>query len=504
MPTEQQSSSARLVRQLTSVDASFLAMEDARTFAHVCGLCILDPSTAPGGTFTLSDALELIEQRLHLLPPFRWRLAKVPLGLDHPYWAVDPDFDLEFHVRELALPAPGDNEQLAAQVERLVARPLDRSRPLWELYLIQGLSGDRMALLTKMHHALIDGVSGAEILGVLFDTDPEGRELPPRTEGDDMDRLPASLELVARAAFNWPVRAASAARGISRTLPKLEGFPTVDDIPGASMVGRMIGRSVSPGSRDRDGEVVEHPSTRPPRTSLNGSISAHRKFSFGSIPLDTVKQVKNEYGVTVNDVIVALSAGAVREFLIRHDDLPSEPLVAMIPISTRKPDEKGTYGNRVSAMIVPIPTDEPDPVERLRRTHSELARAKEKLGALPADLLTDVTNFVPPALFARATRATTRLGTSQRFSPLFNLTVSNVPGPPVQLYVGGARLESNYPVSVITDGVALNITVLSYRDQVDFGVVADRELAPDLDLILDTVRADLKKLEEMAPETAGR
>lgn len=501
MPESEQSARPWLVRQLTSTDASFLALEDARTYAHVSGLAILDPSSAPGGTFDLADMLELLEGRLHMLPPFQWRLEGVPLGLDHPYWVTDPDFDLEFHVRELALPAPGDDAQLAAQVERLVARPLDRSRPLWELYLIQGLEGGRMALLTKIHHAVVDGVSGAEIMGILLDSEPSGRKIPPKPEGDGARRIPGSLELLGRAAVNGPRRAVEGLGGIVKTVPRLEGFPSVESLPGVRRIGRLAGVDIP--EESRDGDVPDRPSTRAPRTVFNGQVSAQRRFAFGSISLDSVKKVKSEYGMTVNDVIVALSAGALREFLILLDDLPVDPLVAMIPISTRSAEEVGTYGNRVSAMFVPIPTNEADVVKRLDLTHGELARAKEHLGALPADLLTDATNFVPPALFARATRATTALGASQRFSPFFNVTISNVPGPPAQLYIGGAKLEANYPVSVISDGVGLNITVLSYRGQVDFGIVADRELAPDLGPIMGTIERDLEELDRRATEASG-
>ena len=493
----------RVVRQLTSLDAQFLAIENGRNFAHFCGLAVLDPSTAPDGTLTLEDMQELIEQRLHLLPPFRWRLEEVPLGIDHPYWINDPDFDLEFHVRELALPAPGDDAQLSAQVERLVARPLDRSRPLWELYVIQGLQGNRVALLSKIHHSVIDGVSGAEIMGTLYDLDPAGRELPPRPEPGKAGGTPNPVGLLARGALNTPKRVVSAIRDIPRTLPNLDEIATLRGVPGIATIGRISDRAHLATHKDRDGHVLERPTARAPRTSLNGPVSAQRRFSFGSLSLDAVKRVKNAYGVKVNDVIVSLSAGALRDFLLARDDLPDEPLVAMIPISVRTEDEVGTYGNRISTMVVPIPTDEPDPVERLRRANEELSRAKDYYGELPADLLTEVNDAFPPALFARVARAAVSLGASPRFHPHFNVTISNVPGPPVPLYVAGALLEHNYPVSVIVDGVGLNITVLSYLDEVDFGIIGDRDLAPDFDSVMDSVRSDLEALEERAAEQAA-
>ena len=496
MPETQFSDDGHLVRQLTSFDAQFLAIEDACNFSHVSGLAILDPSTAPGGELVLDDVQQLILNRLHLLPPFRWRLAEVPFGIDHPWWVEDPDFDIEFHVRELALPRPGNNEQLMVQVERLISRPLDRSRPLWEFYLIQGLKGGRVAVVPKIHHAVVDGMSGAEIMGILFDLTPEGREIPEAPAMDQGERIPTSLELLGRGVFGMPRRVVKAAVTVPAILPNIADVPTLRALPGVNVLGQISDRArrVS----NRDGRVLDRPKVQAPRTMLNGSVSAHRRISFGSLSLDTVKMIKSAYEVKVNDVVVALSTAALREFLIAHDDLPEEPLVAMIPISVRTEAEMGTFGNRISMMIVPIPTNEPDPVKRLELSHIELSKAKDLHGALPVDLMTEANNFIPPAVFARAARAITSVGASSRFSPHFNVTISNVPGPPIPLYVAGAKLEANYPISVITDGVGLNITVLSYEDHLDFGIVGDRELAPDLDMIIDVLRKELKTLEKRA------
>ncbi|MGK2933071.1 MAG: WS/DGAT/MGAT family O-acyltransferase [Solirubrobacterales bacterium] len=498
MPAPPASESSHLVRQLTSFDAQFLAIEDARNYSHVSGLSILDPSTAPGGTLNLADVQNLIEERLHLLPPFRWRLAEVPFGIDHPWWVDDPDFDIEFHVRELALPAPGNEAQLLAQIERLVSRPLDRSRPLWEIYLIQGLEKGRVALFPKIHHAVVDGVSGAEIMGILFDLEPTGRDVPPATDDGETERVPSSIELFGRGIFGTPRRVATAVASAPYILPNIADVPTLQALPGVGLIGRISDRARRVTGSNGDGQVIDRDKTKAPRTMLNGPVSAHRRISFGSLSLDTVKMIKNAYSVTVNDVVVALSAAALREFLISHNDLPDEPLIAMIPISVRTEEQIGTYGNRISMMVVPIPTDEPDPVERLLRSHDEMALAKDQFGALPANLMTDTNNFIPPAVFARAARAITSVGANRRFRPHFNVTISNVPGPPIPLYVAGAKLEANYPISVITDGVGLNITVLSYMDHLDFGIVGDRELAPDLDTIMDSLRSDLATLEKRA------
>jgi diacylglycerol O-acyltransferase len=481
------------VRQLTSLDAQFLAMESPRTFGHVSGLAVYDPSTAPGGKLEVADVCRLVAERLPLLPPLRWRLVEVPLGLDHPSWIEDPDFDLDFHIRELALPPDAGDEKLAEQVARIVARPLDRSRPLWELYLIHGLPDGRVAMLTKIHHAVVDGVSGAEILSALLDVSPEGRDVPsggpPRP-----DRVPGDAEMLGRALLNLPLQPLKALRAAPGTLPYLEALPGARDFPGMGALTRVAQRLI-PGSPS--GDVLEFPTSPAPKTPFNGPISAHRRFAFGQLSLPAVKAIKDHYGFTVNDVVVALCTGTVRRWLIDHDALPPEPLIAMVPVSVRSQAQLGTFGNRVSVMNVPIPTDEADPRRRLERTHDTLLSAKDRHKALPADLLTDVTRFIPPALAARAARTTLSVLAGTR--PPLNLVISNVPGPAIPLYCAGARLEAHYPVSVITDGVGLNITVMSYLDHLDFGIVADRERVPDVWTMIDGLREELAALEALSP-----
>jgi diacylglycerol O-acyltransferase / wax synthase len=243
-----------------------------------------------------------------------------------------------------------------------------------------------------------------------------------------------------------------------------------------------------------DGNRAGHQTLRAPKTSFNRRISAHRRFAFGQLSLDEVKAIKNAHGVTVNDVIVSICAGAVRSWLVAHDDLPDKPLVAQVPVSVRTEDQSGTYGNRILLMAAPFFVDEPDPVERLRRTHESLVGMKERHRALPAGLLQDVNHFIPPAVFSRAAQLTFRLSTSRPGRPAWNLVVSNVPGPQFPLYCAGARVEANYPVSVITDGMGLNITVMSYRGHLDFGLVADRDQIPDLWSLMGALRESLEDL----------
>ncbi len=482
------------MRQLTSLDAQFLALETPRQSGHVAGLAILDPSTAPGGTLTCPDIQALVAERLPLLPPLRWRLAEVPLGLDYPYWVDDADFDLEFHVRELALPLPGDDQQLAEQVARIASRPLDRARPLWELYLIHGLRDGYTAMLTKIHHALIDGISGAEIMGLLLDLEPTGRELP-AAPPLPADETPGDLDMLRRGLQGLPRYPLRFARSLPRAMPNIEDTPFAT-LPGVGTAGRVadrVRRTLGGEQRPAREKFVA------PKTSFNGRISPHRRFAFGQLTLDDVKVAKNAHGTTVNDVIVSICAGAVRRWLVDHDELPQEPLVAQIPVSVRTGDQVGTYGNRIMLMSAPLYTNIADPEERLARTHESLKVMKERHRALPAELLQDANHFIPPAVFSRAARLTFRLSTSRPGRPTWNLVISNVPGPQLPLYCAGARLVANYPVSVITDGMGLNMTVMSYNGHCDFGIVADRDQMPDLWRLMTWLGEELRALMPAQP-----
>jgi WS/DGAT/MGAT family acyltransferase len=486
------------MRQLTALDQQFLVLEDSRHVGHIGTLAVLDPSSAPGGRLTIEDLQLLIAERLPLVPPFRWRLVTVPFDLDYAYWLDDVNFDLDFHVRELALAPGAADEKLAEQVARIFARPLDRSRPLWELYLIHGLPDARVAVMTKIHHAVIDGISGAEILGALLDVSPEGRE-PPANFSDPADTEPSELEMLARGMLGVPRYPLRLLRSVPRALPDISEVPTLAAIPGLRTAGQVASRTRRL-LGGRGPRVVGQRHLVPPRTSFNGRISAHRRFAFGQLSLDEVKAVKNAYHCTVNDVVVSICAGAVRRWLVEHDELPDQPLVAQIPVSVRTERQQGTYGNRILLMTAPLFTNEADPVRRLHETHGALVEMKERHRALPAELLQDANQFIPPAMFSRAARLTFSLATGPG-RPAWNLVVSNVPGPQFPLYMAGARLEANYPISVITDGMGLNITAMSYCGRLDFGIVADREQMPDLWSLIGWLR---DALEELRPAKAPR
>jgi WS/DGAT/MGAT family acyltransferase len=350
-------------------------------------------------------------------------------------------------------------------------------------------------MLTKIHHALIDGLSGAEILGLLLDLAPEGRELPEPDEesaNGTAGSPPGQLEMLGRGLIGVPRYPLRALRALPGTLPNVDEVPAIfGGIPGAGTVGRISSRlqQVLGGT-----PALPKPNIAAPKTSFNGRVSAHRRFTFGEMDLEKVKEVKNVYGSTVNDVVVSICAGAVRRWLVEHDELPDGPLVAQIPVSVRTGAEMGTYGNKIMLMTVPFFTNIEDPVERLQATHDSLADMKVRHKALPAQLLQDANHFIPPAVFHRAARLTFRLNTSGAGRPAWNLVVSNVPGPQFPLYLAGARLVSNYPVSVITDGMGLNITVMSYNGKMDFGIIADRDQMPDLHRLVGWLQDELDAL----------
>jgi len=478
------------MQQLTGLDASFLALETANTTGHVGGLAVLDPRDAPK-PLTLARLTDVLAERIPLVPVLRRKLLNVPFGLDQPYWTDDPYFDIEYHVRELALPRPGSDAQLTEQVSRLHARPLDRTRPLWEIYLITGLAHRRAAVYTKIHHAAIDGASGAELLTVLLDLTPAGRELPPVRPWHP-ERPPSWPELAVKAAFRLAWRPVQTVR-ITNELVKI--LPTLTPVM-STVVGGMLGLNRG------DGEVIATVPVRTPATPFNKPITPHRRFAFRSVDLATVKMVKNAFGVSVNDVVMAMCAGALRRWLADREALPSQSLIAMIPVSVRDPRApSGALGNKVSAMLAALPTNVTEPGLRLEIVHQATKIAKAQQAAIPQGLVDQISDFAPPALVARAARVVFATGVLHRLPP-FNLTISNVPGPNVPAYLCGAKMIAHYPISVVTDGQGLNITLVGYLGQLHFGLVACRELVPDIDVLAGYLVDELALLVEAAEKRA--
>jgi len=487
------------MQQLSSLDAQFLNVESPTTVGHVGSLVVLDPSTVPGGELTLEAVRRVFEPRLHLAPPLRRRLVAVPLGLGRPYWIDDPHFDIEFHLRELALPRPGTRQQLGEQVARIHARPLDRTRPLWEAYVITGMEDGRAAFYSKIHHAAIDGISGAEILETVMDVTPEPRDVEPADQLAGPVNLPSTAQLVRRGLASAARNPLEIARTLPRSLPYLSALPGATNFPGAELVsetaeavGRLLGQRPVPQRR----------ALHAPKTPLNGSITAHRRFAFGSLPLTDVKLVKNHFAMTVNDVVMALTASALRRWLLDHDALPSTPLVVAVPVSIRTDDQLGQNGNQVSVMTAEVPTHLADPAERMAFMAESMNEAKQHFEAVPASILQDLSAVIPTALSGLAARALFKLATVP--GPPFNLFVSNVPGPQLPLYIAGAKVEGVYPVSAVTDMTGgLNITLFSYDGDLDFGLIACREMLPDVWNLIGYLEEAMAEMVALVPKQAG-
>ncbi len=497
------------MRQLSGVDASFLNMETGSTFGHVASLNIYDPTGAPGGA-GLEATKQTILERIDLLAPFRRRLIEVPFGLDLPYWIEDPDFDIDFHVRHHAVAPPGTPQQLAEAISRIVARPLDRARPLWELYVIEGVDDGRLiAQLTKVHHAAIDGASGALMLSAILDVDRDFRPISGPAPWEP-EAVPSSEEMLRITASEYLRRPEKVIRLGVRTARDLAGasgsggLRALADMiaqPMPGPIGGVMRRRLRTQRGDDTDRPPALPPTRAPRTPWNQTITPHRRFAYTTIPLDDAKTARRAFGCTFNDVVMALCSGALRAYLQQHDCLPKESLIAMVPVSVRSGNEDDPYQNRVSALMADLATNEKDPVKRLRRVQQSMTAAKDNLKAVPAELLMDYTQFAPPAIAARAMRMASRLRIADRMNPPFNLIISNVPGPSAPLYMAGARLKHFYPVSALADGQGLNMTVQSYNGNLDFGFVACRELVPDVWLLTELLQAAMDELLAAAEST---
>jgi WS/DGAT/MGAT family acyltransferase len=480
------------MQQLTGMDASFLYLETPTMPMHISSLAIYDQSTAPGGKVRFKQIIDHTSERIKRLPILSKTLVTVPLGLDHPYWVSDGTFDPEFHIRHIALPKPGDWRQLCILISRLHARPLDRSRPLWEMYVIEGLDDvegypkGAFAIFTKMHHAAVDGASGMEIAATVNELTPDA---PQSTEPYPIrvDSRPGTLELLARAQINTikqPFRFISVAR---------------NTIPG---VAKMVA-----GLRSGDLRRV----TDLPRTRFNGKVSAYRVFDAVTFPLADIKAIKNSLeGVTVNDVAIAIVGGALRKYLDSKGELPDKSLAAMVPINVRSDSEKGTGGNVVSQMTVEICSHVDDPLERLKAVNAGTRSAKELTNAVGAKTMTDYTQFIPSTLTAQAARLSSRWGLMNQMKPLYNCIITNVPGPSVPLYNTGAKMLSNFGTGPVMDGVGLFQVISSYCGDFTISITSCREMMPDpafyvacLKDSFDELKSACKVLSSKVPATKG-
>lgn len=462
------------MQRLTGLDAAFLALETPTAHMHVIGVAVLDPSTSPE-PYTYERVRALFAARLDRIPELRRRVVEVPLGLHAPEWVEDPHFDLGDHVRRAALPAPGGPVELAAFAADVAGRRLDRRRPLWEMWVVEGLEHGHLALVAKFHHAMIDGAAGVEVLAALFDLDPNaelgGGDIAAAAPAWEPERIPGELEMVARAALSFAQRPAHAVKAAQR-------------------LGQGLTRAIR---RVRDEALEVALPLTAPRLAMNRTISPHRRIAFASVPLAEVKAAKNALGVTVNDVVLAVTAGAMRTYLEHSGELPDRPLIAAVPTNERVETDRG-MGNRVSVMFTALPVDVADAIGRVRAVQRSMSGAKGVHEHVGGATLAEWAEVAAPVLFAGAMRAYGRLRIGERMRPLVNCVVSNVPGPSIPVYLAGARLVSLHPLGPIFDDCGLNVTVISYLDHVDFGFLACRELLPDVDDLAAAVPDALAQL----------
>jgi diacylglycerol O-acyltransferase / wax synthase len=446
------------MKRLSGMDAAFLYIETPSQHMHVVGTLVLDPSTMPGG-YSFESFRELLRSRLHLLPPFRRRLVPVPLNLGHPFWIEDPDFDLDAHLIRVGAPSPGGMRELADIVGRIAGRPLDRNRPLWEMWVVEGLEQGYVGVVAKLHHSSIDGVSGADLMVNLFDLTPEVAPSEPEREWEP--EQPSSTLRLAGAA------AASQARlpfGLASTAWK---------------TGQGLLRA---GLQRRREPVVETspPRTGAPATPFNGAITPHRSVAYGRVSLDDVKATKNATGTKVNDVVLAACTMSLRQWLIAHDGVPDVPLIAACPMAVPVAEGEERPTNAMTIITVPLPVQLADPLDQLTAIHEASTRAKRGSQALGVDVLQGWAEYTAPTIVSTMIRLYSNFDVADRHGPMANLIVSNVPGPPMPLYCAGARVVATYPMGPLMEGVGINLTVLSNMGNVDFGVIACRELVDDV------------------------
>jgi len=455
--------------RLSGLDASFLYLETPAQLMHVCGVIVLDTSTMPDG-YTYGGFRDEIDRRVRDVPEFTRRLRKVPLGLDHPVWVHDRHFDVDRHVHRLALPSPGGPTELAELTSHLAGLPLDRSRPLWEMWVIEGYRDDHVVVFMKMHHATVDGVSGFNLLSHLCSLEADQPPMAP-PEPLQPDREPGQAELLGRALVTTVTRPLNAVRLLT---------------PSAQLITRTVGRA-------RAGTAMAAPFSAP-RTSFNGTITGRRAIALADMDLEDIRQIKNATGTTVNDVVLAIAGGALRSYLLDRDELPSSSLMATVPVSVREESRRSSGANKVSALFAKLGTDTEDPLERLQDMAQSNKNAKEHHQAISADSLQDWAEFAAPRTFGLAVRAYAGLKLPEKHPVVHNLVISNVPGPPVPLYFMGARIDGLYPLGPVFHGAGLNITVMSNNGQVHVGIIACRESMSDVDDLVKRFPVELAAL----------
>ncbi len=445
---------------------------------HVCGLIVLDPTTIPGG-YTYAGLRETLRDRVIDVPKFTRRLRRVPLDIDHPVWVADDHFDIDHHLHRLSLPAPGGYDELVELCGHLAGQTMNRSRPLWEMWVIEGYA-DKVVVFSKMHHATVDGASGSNLISHLCSLEPDAAPL--ETSGPvPPGRNPGGLELLGRGVVHNLTKPLLVTRLLQ---------------PSVSLVAKTIGRA-------REGTAMAAPFTAP-RTSFNGTISGHRSIGFAELDLEEIKAVKQASGATVNDVVLSLAGGALRAYLESRGELPDVSLIATVPVSVRGTSQRAHGANKVSAMFARLGTDIEDPLDRLEMMATSNRNAKEHHQAISADTLQDWAEFAAPRTFGLAVRAYAGLRLAEKHPVVHNLVISNVPGPPIPLYFAGARIDALCPLGPVFHGAGLNITVMSNNGRVHVGVIACSESMKDVGALVSRFPDELQRVKEALDRSTSR
>lgn len=444
------------MQRLSGLDASFLYLETPTMHMHVALVAVLDPKSMPGG-YDYDRLALYIDRGVRTQPQLQRRLVEVPLKIDHPVWLDEPNFDTLHHIRRVTCPAPGAADELAALVGRIMSTPLDRGKPLWEAWVIEGLEGGRVALVAKVHHAITDGVAGAQILAAMFSGSPEAPPREPVAANEGDEPVPSEVDLLRDALAARIARPKEIVRMFKRT---------------SNAVKELYERRKEP---EHQANVSVFDS---PRTRWNGPLSAQRSVAFARVPVAEVKAIRKAFGASANEVVLAICAGALRSYLEARGELPLAPLIAACPIATRA---RGQTGNRVSAMVTSLATNLESPAERLRTIRAVTRNAKQEHDALGGDLIRSWAELMTPGLVTTAAKLYTKYRLSELHRPIFNLMISNVPGPRVPIYLAGAQLEAAYPLGPISEGAGLNVTVMTYTTHVDFGFITSPALVDDIE-----------------------
>ncbi|HET7531409.1 MAG TPA: wax ester/triacylglycerol synthase family O-acyltransferase [Mycobacteriales bacterium] len=459
------------MQRLGGLDSAFLYFETPTMHMHVGGLMLVNPDSM-SEPYSYAVLRRYIESRLPLVPAFRRKLATVPLNLSKPYWVEDQDFDLDYHLHRIAVPPPGGDKETADVVADILSKPMDRSRPLWQMWVVEGRKDGLIGIVSKVHHSTIDGVTGANMMAELFDLEPDAPPRQPQADQWEPERKPSELEMVGRAVYDVVSRPIGAAKLIPGTV---------------AGVGKLLW------TRRNRGGGMPAPFTAP-RTSFNATVTPHRIVAYTHVPLDDVKKVKNAFGVKVNDVVIAITSGALRRYLADRDELPDRSLIAAIPVSVHDRSDGREGTTKVSFLFSSLESSVDDPAERLRRIAATNDAAKEEHELVGASMLQDWAEHAAPNTFSLAARVYSGLRLSERHPVVHNLIVSNVPGPPIPLYFAGAKLVALHPLGPVMDGAGLNVTVLSNMDVLGFGFIACRELMPELWDLSDAVAPALAEL----------